>query len=1043
MNLSKLSVKKPVTVMMLTLIIIILGAVSLQRLPIDLLPNIEIPIIIVSTSYSGAGPQEVENLITRPIEGAIGTVSNIKNITSMSSEGNSVVIAEFDFGIDMDFTSLEMREKVDMVKGMLPEDAGDPMVIKIDPNAQAIVQLSLTSTMELSKLQAIAEDSIQPRFERLEGIASVSTTGGYTNQIEILVNEQKMRGYGLSLDYLSQILASENLNMPGGQVQNGNQKLTIKTVGEFKSVDEIRALPIPLQTGGVVTLSDIADVQLNYKDTTSIVKTNGRDSINISIQKQSGTNTVAVAESVTKELENLKKDFPNINFEVVMDQSEYIRFSIDNVANSAIQGGILAILILFLFLRNLRTTFIIGVSIPVSIIATFALLYFSKITLNMMTLGGLALGIGMLVDNSIVVLENIFRFREEGHSREDAAIEGTGEVSMAVVASTLTTIAVFIPIVFVEGMTAIIFKELALTITFSLVASLVIALTVVPMMASKLLKVDRNKNKERKGILKIFSFIYAGFDKFFNGMESVYKKILNWALNHRKSTVFIAIAVFIASMVSLSTVGSEFFPQSDQGQISISISMPDGAEIEDVAKLVSDIEGKIEGIQEIKSVFSRAGSGGGYLGGGSNSGSITVMLKSLSERERGSLEVADEIRNLVKDIPGAKIGVTAATGSMGMMGGSPISISIKGDDLEELKRISDDFENIIRSVEGTREPSSSLDREVPEVQIKIDRRAATQYGLTASQIASAVRGNITGRTATTLKYDGDELDVVIKSDNLYNESLSNLKQIIIQTASGASVTIGQVAEVTIEKGPITINRDNQVRVVTVSSQIMGRDLLSVTNDINQKLMEYNMPDGYIFEIGGESQQQQEAFADLGMALVLALIIVYMVIASQFESLLNPFIIMLSVPFSFSGGALALALTRRSLSVPAFIGVIMLAGIVVNNAIVLIDYIITRRKRGEDRRTAVINAGPIRLRPILMTTLTTILGLMPMALGIGEGAETMAPMGTVVIGGLTLSTLLTLVFIPVTYTLFDDLSVFLKTKLFKRKNTVAGDITAEM
>lgn len=507
MNLSKMSVKRPVTVLMITFIIILLGSVSLSRLPIDLLPKIEVPVAIVSTSYSGVGPQEIEKLITQPVEEALATVNDIKNITSISSEGNSIVVAEFNFGVDMDFASLEMREKIDMIKGFLPDDASEPMVLKIDPNALPIVQLSLSGSKDLASLQAIAEETIKPRLERLDGVASVDISGGYNNQVEINVNQEKLKSYGMTLSQLAQIIGYENLNLPGGQVKKGQQKLSIRTVGEFKSLDEIRNLPLSLPTGGIIYLRDVAEVKLSHEDLSTISKTNGIESINISIQKQSGMNTVKVAEKVSDEIEKLRNEYPSLNINVVMDQSDYIKLAVKNVFQSAIIGAILAVVILYLFLRNIRTTFIIGTSIPISIIATFILLYFSDITLNLMTLGGLALGVGMLVDNSIVVLENIYRFREEGYSKTEAAISGASEVSMAVTASTLTTIAVFLPIVFVEGITSTIFKELAMTVTLSLAVSLFVSLTLIPMLSSQILKLE-NKEKKRSKVNNVFEISF-------------------------------------------------------------------------------------------------------------------------------------------------------------------------------------------------------------------------------------------------------------------------------------------------------------------------------------------------------------------------------------------------------------------------------------------------------------------------------------------------------------------------------------------------------
>ncbi len=1030
MNLSKLSVKRPVTILMVTFIVILLGGVSLSRLPIDLYPEIEVPVAIVSTEYSGVGPQEIEELLTKPIEESIATVDNIEKISSTSSEGNSLVIAEFNFGTDMDFAALEMREKVDMVKGYLPNDASNPLVFKIDPNSMPIIQASISDGKDLARLQTFAEDEIKPKIERLEGVASVEILGGYEEEVEVKIDQQKMLGYGLSIDYISGMIASENLNLPGGEVAKGKQELTVRTMGEFETTDDIKRLPLTLPKGGIVYLGDIADVTLKSKDTSTISRTNGKQSISISVQKQSGTNTVMVANKVNKELEKIKNKNDNIEIKTIFDQSEYIQDSIDNVIRNAVIGAILAVLILYLFLRNLRTTFIIGTAIPISVIATFILIYFNDITLNMMTLGGLALGVGMLVDNAIVVLENIYRFRQNDYSRKEAAVKGASQVGMAVTASTLTTVAVFLPIVFVEGITSILFKEFALTVTMSLAASLIVSLTLIPMLSSKLLKVDKMQGKKHKGKFKFFSKLYDLFDKVFGKIENIYKRLLKFGLRHRKTVVGIALVIFISSAVLVGSVGAEFFPKMDEGEFTINISLPEGSQLEETSDVATEIEGILGGIKEIDTVFSNVGSSGMFSIGsaGTNAATITVALKDLDQRDRSTDLVADEVRGLVKNIPGAEIGIEVSSSGMGGGGNAPISISIKGDDLDKLKEVGDDFVDIVESVKGTREVSSSMEKGIPEVRVKINRKNASQYGLNAAQIAQSIKGIVSGKTATRYKYAGDEIDVVVKGDETFKSSITNLKQLPIKAPAGMNIPLGQIADVSIERGPVVVNRNSQSRVVTVTSQILGRDLKSITDDIEAKFEQYNLPSGYTYEMGGERQDLQEAFSGLSTALILAVLLVYMILASQFESLLHPFTIMLSVPLAFAGGAIGLFITNRALSVPALIGVIMLAGIVVNNAIVLVDYINTRRENGEERWDAIVNAGPIRLRPILMTTLTTVLGLFPLALGLGEGTEAQAPMATVVIGGLLLSTLLTLVFIPVVYTIFDDIAGFVKRKL---------------
>lgn len=1036
MNLSSFSVKKPVTITMIVLIVVLLGAISLTRLPIDLYPEMELPYAIVSTSYSGAGPQEIENLITKRIEGAVATVGNIDNVQSISYQGSSLVIAEFNGGTNMDFAALEMREKIDMVKGALPEDASDPMVLKLDLNSMPIIQIAVSTNGDLGGLQSLVEETFQQRFERLDGVASVSVGGGFVNEIEVAVDQSRLSGYGLNINQLAQLVSAANMNLPGGNVERGDQKLTIRVVGEFQSLEEIRSLPLTLPSGEIITLADVAEVNLAYKDVSSLSRANGRDSISISIQKQSGKNTVKVADLVLKEVENLRRDYPGIEINIVNDSSTMIRDSIDNVVKNVMMGGIFAILILYIFLKNIRTTLIIGISIPISVITSFILLYFNDITLNMMTLGGLALAVGMLVDSAIVVLENIYRFRVDGYSRMEAAIKGSSEVAMAITASTLTTIAVFLPIVFIDGMVGTMFKEFALTVTLSLGASLLVSLTLIPMLSSKILTVDLDDDTGAKKKKKL-QVVYDAFDRVLGKIESTYKTLLVKSLQKRKATIIISAVAFVVSMVSLAGVGMEFFPVTDEGRISVDVELPLGVKIEHVDEVVLEIEEKLTEIPEVDVVFTSIGAGDVLMGGSTSSsnGTITIGLVPLNERERSTNEVTEEIRRLIKDIPGADISVRAISStSMGSV--DPISISITGDDLKILEEISTDFAEIVESVEGTREVETSIGEAVPEVEVLVNKENAAAYGLTAAQVASAVRGGASGTIATRYKYQGDEMDVVIRAQGEITESLSNLEQLSITTPTGVNVPLSQVAKVSIVRGPIQINRDSQERIVTVSSQIIGRDVRSITVDIQKQLQAYEMPQGYNYKIGGENEQLMEAFLQLLLALVLAIILIYMVMAAQFESLIYPFIIMFTIPLAFGGGALSLFITRRAFGVTAFIGIIMLAGIVVNNGIVLIDYINVLRNSGKDKHEAIITAGPIRLRPILMTTLTTALGLIPLALGIGEGAEMQAPMATVVIGGLTLSTVLTLVFVPVLYTVFDDLSISVKAKLRKITGTAS-------
>ncbi|HVJ49938.1 efflux RND transporter permease subunit [Desulfitobacterium sp.] len=1038
MKLAEVSVKRPVTIIMVMLIIILLGSVSLSRLPIDLLPNMEIPVAVVVTSYTGVGPQEIEKLITNPVEGALSTVENIDTVTSTTTEGNSIVVAMFKYGTDMNFATLQMREKVDLVKRVFPTEVQAPMIMKIDPTMLPIVQLTVSEKDgDLAALQTLAEDKIKPRLERVKGAASVTVSGGYETQVSIKTNAEKMKGYGLSIATLSGILGAENLNAPGGQVQKGNQDLTIRTMGEFQSLEEIQNLLIPLSTGGQIRLQDIAEVSLSHADLSAISRTNGQQSISIAIQKQSGTNTVQVADDVTLALQELKTDYPNLSFDTVMDQSIYIKQSINTVVREALLGGLLAIVVLFLFFHNLRTTFITATAIPIAMMATFAVLYFSGITINMMTMGGLSLAMGRLVDDNVVALENIYRFRQAGYSKKEAAIKGVSEIGMAITTSTLTTVSVFIPIVFVQGITATLFRELSLTVGISLLASLLVSLTLVPTLSSKIMKAD-SIQEGRRGLFGVMDRFSRGFDRSFGKVEGVYRKFLHFALHHRKTVVVISLMIFVLSGLSTLKLGAEFMPVTDSGQLTVNVTLPDGAKLKDTDSVITQIEQQLEGIAEVKTAFVQIGSAGAMTLGGSTSnvGTINVQLTDLAARSRSVGQVTDEIRGLTQNIAGAQIQVTV-TDNMSMGSTAPVDIAVKGEDLDQLKKIGNDVKGIVASVDGTREVKTSMNEGVPEVQVHVDRQNAAQFGLTAGQISQAVKGTISGTTATRYRYEGKEINVVISGDESLKSSVSNLEQTPIPTPAGISVPLSEVAQVTLDRGPATISRTGQTRVVNITSQIINRDINSISKDIESKLKDYQMSEGYTYELNGQNKQMMDSFKDLGLAMVLAIVLVYMILASQFESLLHPFTIILSLPMGFSGGMLGLFVTRKNLSVPAFIGLILLIGIVVSNAIVLVDYINKRRERGEEREEAIENAGPIRLRPIIMTSLATVLGLIPMALGIGEGSELMSSMAIVVIFGMAFSTISTLLLVPVIYTIFEDIR---QKRFFRKKGNVPSQPT---
>lgn len=1030
MNLADFSIKRPVTTLMIVFIILVLGFVSFTRLGIDLFPDMTLPVAAVITQYQGVAPEEMENLITKPIEQAISTIGNVKSIQSVTNQGLSIVIIEFNWGTNMDFAMLDVREKVDMIKAYLPDDSSAPMIVKYDPSMMPVMQIALYGGSDIVQLKKLADDVITDRLLRVEGVASVDTIGGREREIAIHVDPDKLAFYGISMTQISNVLKAENLNLPGGSIDQGKKEYLIRTTAEFEDISEIENLPITLPQGGIVHLKDISRVEDTYKDVSTISRYNGKPSITLSIMKQSGSNTVQVSNLIKAEMEKLERELPaNVNLKPIFDQSEFIEMSIKNVSDNAVNGSILAVLVLYLFLRNVRSTLVIGISIPISIIATFVLIYFGKLTLNIMSLGGLALGVGMLVDNSIVVLENIFSHRQSGEDPIKAALSGTSEVGMAVTASTLTTVAVFLPMVFVQGLTAQIFKELALTVTFSLMASLAVALTLTPLLSSRLLtdmgitgETADSSNNPRifKWLLKPLNI----FSTFYDKLEMRYGGLLRWALGHRKQVVIISVVAFVASLAMIPLIGTEFLPKTDSGTININFELADGTKLDETNRIISDFYDKIANIPEIQDALISIGSGSSMessLGGSSaNIGSIMLQLVPLNEREASSEQVAEEIRKIAEKTPGAKISVSVASTMDFAAGGlNPVSISIEGDNLDRLKQISDEVMDIVKSIPNTREVTCSLEEGRPELRIKVDRDKAALYGVSSGQIAQMVNSAVSGMTATTYKVNGEEIDVVIRAEKDLVNNTSKLRSLLIPSPTGAFITLGDVAEIINEVGPVSISRQDQARVVTVTAQILGRDMGSVNQEIQQKLDQMNLPDGYSITMGGEQQEMMQSFQDLSLAFVLAVLLVYMVMAAQFESLVQPFIILFTVPLAIIGVVLSLLVTGRNISIVSFMGVIMLAGIVVNNAIVLVDFINQLRQRGMSRYDAIVKAGPDRLRPILMTTLTTVLGLIPMALGLGEGGELGAPLATVVIGGLTFSTLLTLVVIPVLYTIFED------------------------
>ena len=1013
MTLPRLSIERPITTVMLTAVVLALGFVALRGLPLDLLPSLEFPVAAVITSYEGAGPREVENMVTRPIEEAVATVSNVTNIYSTSSRGQSLVLVQFDWGTDMDFATLEMRERIDLIQGFLPDEVDKPMVVKFDPAQIPIIALVLEGNTPPERLRELADEVVAPRLERLDGVASVGTAGGRERQIQVLVRPSALQAYGVTVEQIAQRLAAENINLPGGSIVEGGREYLLRTSGEFQSVDEIAALRITTPTGAQVALRDLADVQDTYADITEITRLNGNPSVGLSIQKEAQANTVEVARRVRAEIQKIEADLgPGYRVLTVFDQAEFIELSIQQLVQNALVGALLAGLILYVFLRNLRATLVVVLSVPISVIATFVLVYFAGISLNIISLGGLALGVGMLVDNSIVVLESIFRHRTLGKPAREAADVGAREVGMAITASTLTTVAVFVPVLFIEGIASQIFRDLALTVSFSLIASLVVAVTLVPLLASRMLDAP--------------SVLRAVEDaRWVERLKDAYARALAWTLKHRRAAVAVIVVAFAGSLALVPRIGSEFIPSTDQGIIRMTVTMPVGTPLAQTAEVVHQLEAAIQAIPEVAMVYASTGSGSSNLGlslgsgTGGDQATLQIALVPLDQRSRSSAEVAEEIRGLASRIPGIEYSVSAEN-MLVSLGGSPISIELRGENEAELAAVAEELAARIRAIPGTREVETSLDTQRPEYTLQVRRERAQDLGLTTPQIAAAVQTAVDGRVVTRFRSGGDEIDVLVRLTPEARQDLDALSRIPIASPVAGMVPLSEVATFARTDAPLSLDRTNQARSIGVTGQVVGRDLGSVMQDIRRELAAMEIPAGVQVDFTGQFELMTDAFEQLDLALLLAVFLVYAVMASQFESFRHPLAVMFTMPLAAIGVFIGLWVTGHTVNVPSLIGMIMLAGIVVNNAIVLVDYVNQLRHQGMDREAALIEAGRTRLRPILMTALTTILGMLPLALGIGEGAEIQAPLAVAVVFGLSFATVLTLFIIPLAYQWTDDL-----------------------
>ena len=1028
MSIPRLAIARPVTMFMLSFVVVLLGAISLTRLPVDLMPDVSYPSITVRVNYTGVGPLEMEELVTRPIEQAVSAVAGLDQINSTSGEGNATVRLNFTWGTDLNEAADEVRTRIDRVRGRLPEDADPPTIFKFDSTSMPIMGIGVEGNFDPVTLRELAQNDLSPRLERVAGVAAVSVDGGLRRQIRVDLSREKITALNLPVDRVVAILRTENQNIPLGEVFEADRMFLLRSPGQFTNIDEIRNLVVMTKDGVPVYLRDIADVRDATEDRRSFTRINGNPGIRMRVTKQSGTNTVQIAEGMRAEIERVNREVPGVKLSVLDDQSRYIERSISSVQEHALLGSLLVVLVIFAFLRDIRSTVIICTSIPISVIGTFALLYFGGYTLNTLTFGGLALGIGMIVDAAIVVLENTYRHLEMGKDRMTAAIEGAEEVWSAILASTLTHIAVFVPMLFLTGVSSIMFGQLAAVVSFSLAMSLFVAVTIVPVLCSRLLKLAPPA-ESRTGVVGV---IYRLSDRALNGIDTLYQRSLHIALQHRPTVMAVGAAAFIAAIVLLPRVGFEFQPTTDEGEVTVDAELAVGTRIEVTEEVLVRLEQTIrQTTPEAVMLITQAGGGGGggFGNASTNRGSITVRLTDKDQRTRSSDRVAMELRRQLSGLPGVIVRTRASGGQQMMMrggggDGSRLSVEIRGHELEQASQLARNLKSILDTTPGIADSRLGRDDGRPELEVRVDRDKAAVLGMTVTGVANTIRTNVAGPQAAMYREAGNEYPIVVRLRESDRDEISSVGDVLLSTPGGRVLPAKNVMVVDRDTGPTQIDRKNQERITRVNAETEVTLSEAVAN-VQARLPELNVPKDFQVGFGNEVEEQARSFRELQLVLVLAIVLVYTVMASQYESLRDPFIIMFSIPLAAFGVVASLLITRTPFSMQAYIGVIMLAGIVVSNAILLVDYANTLRRRDKmPLRQAIELAGHHRLRPILMTSICTGLGLVPMALGIGEGSELQAPLARVVIGGLLTSTLITLVFVPAMYTLFEEgLSAF--------------------
>ena len=1048
MRIVDFSIRRPVTVLVLFIAVVVFGWVGFGRLAVDLLPDITYPSLTVRTDYEGAAPGEIENLITRPIEDAVGVVNNVVRVVSSSRADLSEVTLEFGWDTDMDLAALDVRERLDVVR--LPLDAPRPTLLRFDPSLDPILRFGLTGNEDLVRLRLIAEQEVQRNLERVEGVAAVLVSGGLEEEIHVEIDERKVAGLGLSVPAVVNRLAAENVNLTAGRLLDGGAEYLVRTINEFERPEDMRSIVVDAART-VIRLDDVAEIRRGAKEREVITRIDGQESIEVAVYKEGGTNTVTVADEVLLRVEDLDERLEQVGdgleLTLITDQARYIRQSVSEVLQTAVLGGALAVLVLVLFLGELRSTLIIGVSIPISVIGTFFLMFVSGVSLNIMSLGGITLGIGLLVDNSIVVLEAIRRKRQEGMELVEAARAGTGEVGQAVIASTMTTICVFVPIVFVEGIAGQLFGDQALTVTFSLVVSLFVALTLIPMLASRefrstpaaetafrtnygrviakaLALVGRGLWGVLLLLLKGVGLLVRGilflpqkaFDLLFGLIVRAYPPVLRAALDHPFRVGVFALSLLGGAAYLTPSLGTELVPELIQGEFFVDTELPAGTHLDLNARRMERLEETAAALPGVRTVYASIGTSsrqGGIAGElRENIGQLTVLLDPPVDREREEAAI-EELRPRLEADPDLRY-LFGRPSYFSFR--TPVELEIRGFNLTLLERAADEAVERLETIPGLVDVESSTEGGNPELQIRFDRDRVAALGYTVLGLGNLIRSKVLGEVATDIQREDRSIDIRLRADESYRDSVRDLSNLNIADGGAAAIPLSAVAEVSEVTGPAEIRRADGERVATITANTVDRDLGSIAVDIEAQMAQIAFPAGFGWRLGGQQEEMDTSFASMRFAIVLAVFMVYLVMASQFESLLHPFVILFAVPFSLIGVILALWTFGVTVSVVVLIGVIMLAGIVVNNAILLLDTTNRLRRGGKEKLAALREAGRVRLRPILMTTSTTVLGLLPMAIGLGEGSELRTPMAIAVIGGLVLSTALTLLVIPALYRL---------------------------